>query len=111
VRSRLAQVKRCATSHLKFSYCPYGALCRHIAASPCERVLKTFSVLCSYSTVFLGSPGVGAPLSCYKVYEKPALQARHWLNISRECCILSRLQEARWAACTLTAGVIWLEQQ
>ncbi|WIA31069.1 hypothetical protein OEZ86_001097 [Tetradesmus obliquus] len=49
----------------------------------------------SYSTVFLGSPGVGAPLSCYKVYEKAALQARHWLNISRECCILSRLQEAR----------------
>lgn len=54
-----------------------------------------FCINCSYSTVFLGSPGVGAPLSCYKVYEKAALQARHWLNISRECCILSRLQEAR----------------
>jgi hypothetical protein len=54
--------------------------------------------LCRYSSVFLG-PTAGhkdAGNSVFKVYNKDyPLQARHWLNISREVCILSRLQDDR----------------
>jgi hypothetical protein len=53
----------------------------------------------SYSSVFLGTAGDGqdaSSLSCFKVYNKQyPLQPRIWLNISRECCILSRLSDDR----------------
>lgn len=47
--------------------------------------------------MFLGTAGSADRLSCFKVYNKAfPLQQRHWLNIFRECCILSRLQEERY---------------
>lgn len=49
--------------------------------------------------MFLGTAGDAQEdslLSCFKVYNKGyPLQPRHWLNISRECCILSRLSDDR----------------